>query len=109
MQTKKLDDTITVSHQIAVEDVKAIRDQGFTVLMCNRPDGEDPGQPSWEDVKTEAEAAGLKAVFLPVASREDAIAMKEPFQAAMEAADGPVFAYCRTGTRCEILWTLANS
>ena len=109
MQTKKLDDAITVAYQIAVEDVQAIRDQGFTVLMCNRPDGEDPGQPLWEDVKSAAEAVGLKTAFLPVASREDAIAMKEPFQAAMDAADGPVFAYCRTGTRCEILWTLANS
>ena len=109
MQTKKLDDAITVAYQIAVEDVQAIRDQGFTVLMCNRPDGEDPGQPLWEDVKSAAEAVGLKTAFLPVASRDDAIAMKEPFKAAMEAADGPVFAYCRTGTRCEILWTLANS
>ena len=109
MLTKKLDDTITVSHQIAVDDVKAIRDQGFTVLMCNRPDGEEPGQPNWEEVKTAAEAVGLKTAFLPVASREDAIAMKEPFQAEMAAADGPVFAYCRTGTRCEILWTLSNS
>ncbi|WP_424939853.1 TIGR01244 family sulfur transferase [Aliiroseovarius sp. S253] len=109
MQTKKLDDTITVSHQIAIEDVKAIRDQGFTLLMCNRPDGEDPGQPNWEDMKAAAEAVGLKTAFLPMSSREDALALKDPFRAEMEGADGPVFAYCRTGTRCEILWTLAMS
>ncbi|SPF76230.1 Beta-lactamase hydrolase-like protein [Aliiroseovarius pelagivivens] len=109
MQTRKLDDTITVSHQIAIEDVQAIRDQGFTLLMCNRPDGEDPGQPNWADVQAAAEAVGLKTAFLPVSSREDAIAMREPFLVEMAAADGPVFAYCRTGTRCEILWTLSNS
>ncbi|MCK0143779.1 TIGR01244 family sulfur transferase [Aliiroseovarius sp. F20344] len=109
MQSRKLDDTITVSHQIAVEDVKAIRDQGFTLLMCNRPDGEDPGQPDWEDVKSAAEAVGLKTAFLPMSTREDALALKDAFRSEMEAADGPVFAYCRTGTRCEILWTLAMS
>lgn len=109
MQTKKLDDTITVSHQIAIEDVKAIRDQGFTLLMCNRPDGEDPGQPDWEDVKTAAEAVGLKTAFLPMTAREDAIALKDAFRDAMDEAASPVFAYCRTGTRCEILWTFAMS
>ncbi|SMR71804.1 sulfide:quinone oxidoreductase [Aliiroseovarius halocynthiae] len=109
MQTKKLDDTITVSHQIAIEDVQTIRDQGFTLLMCNRPDGEDPGQPAWGEVKAAAEAAGLKTAFLPVSSRDEAIAMKEPFQVEMASADGPVFAYCRTGTRCEILWTLSKN
>lgn len=107
MQTKKLDDTITVACQIAIDDIKIIHDQGFTVLMCNRPDGEDPGQPNWADMKAEAEALGMQTAFLPMSTREDVLAHRDGFRAVMEASDGPVFAYCRTGTRCEILWSFA--
>ncbi len=109
MMAKKLSDKITVAPQIAVSDIPAIKQAGFTVLMCNRPDGEDPGQPDWAEMKAAAEAEGLQTCFLPMSSREDALAVVGEFARVLNEAPGPVFAYCRSGTRCEILWQAAQA
>ena len=109
MQMKKLDDQVTVAPQITVADIPAIKAAGFTVVMCNRPDGEDPGQPAWSEIEAAAKAAGLDTSFLPMSNREDAFAVKDAFQRVLAHASGPVFAYCRSGTRCEILWMTAQT
>lgn len=109
MIAKKLSDRVTVAPQIAVSDVPAIKDAGFTVLMCNRPDGEDPGQPTWAEMSAAAEAVGMQTSFLPMSSREDALAVMAEFTRVVDEASGPVFAYCRSGTRCEILWSMAEA
>lgn len=106
---KKLDERVTVSAQISVADIPAIKAAGFTVLMCNRPDGEDPGQPRWAEISAAAQAAGMETSFLPMQSREDALAVRAAFRQVVDQAAGPVFAYCRSGTRCEILWMAAQS
>lgn len=108
MQIKKLDDRVTVAPQITVEDVPAIKAAGFAVVMCNRPDGEEAGQTGWSDIKAAAEAEGLETSFLPMSNRDDAIAVLQEFRRVVTEAPGPVFAYCRTGTRCEILWMAAQ-
>lgn len=108
MQMKQLDDQVTVAPQITVDDIPAIKAAGFTVVMCNRPDGEEPGQPSWSEIAQAAEAAGLATSFLPMSNREDALAVRDEFRRVVAEAPGPVFAYCRTGTRCEILWMTAQ-
>jgi len=108
MQMKKLNDQVTVAPQIALSDIEKIKDMGYKVLMCNRPDREDPGQPDWTEVEALAQALGLKTSFLPMKSREDALALVDDFRHVLADAEGPVFAYCRSGTRCEILWMTAQ-
>lgn len=98
----------SVSPQIAVADVAEIAARGFRAIMCNRPDREDPGQPDVALIRAEAEANGLAFAFVPVASggiRPDDVT---EFDAALSGLPGPVLAYCRSGTRCRILWTMAN-
>ncbi|UWQ13091.1 TIGR01244 family phosphatase [Aliiroseovarius sp. M344] len=106
---RKLDDRVTVSPQITVDDIPAIKAAGFTVVMCNRPDGEEPGQPNWAEISAAAQAAGLTTSFLPMSNREDAFAVMDEFRHVVDSAPGPVFAYCRSGTRCEILWMTAQA
>ncbi|WP_218142233.1 TIGR01244 family sulfur transferase [Aliiroseovarius sediminilitoris] len=106
---KKLDDKVTVAPQITANDIPAIKAAGFTVVICNRPDGEEPGQPAWAEISAAAEAAGLATSFLPMSNREDAFAVMAEFQRVVDEAPGPVFAYCRTGTRSEILWMTAQA
>ncbi len=60
MHMNHLDDKVTVSPQITVEDVAVIAAEGFDALMCNRPDGEDPTQTPWAEI----EAAGV-TVYQP--------------------------------------------
>lgn len=109
MQMKKLDDRVTVAPQIALSDIPDIKAAGFAVLMCNRPDGEDFGQPDWADMEAAAKAEGLETSFLPMSTREDALAVRDEFRRVVDEAPGPVFAYCRSGTRCEILWMAAQA
>ena len=109
MQLNKVTDALSVSPQIGAEDMAAIRDAGFRAIICNRPDGEGADQPNFEEIEAAARAAGLEARYLPVTSGmvrdEDAAA----FGQALMELPGPVFAYCRSGTRSATLWSLAEA
>ncbi len=108
MKTTRLDADFTAAAQIAPDDVATIAALGFRSIMCNRPDAEDPGQPHFAEIAKAAGASGLVTAHVPVVSGamvpEDIIA----FKAAIADLPAPVFAYCRSGTRCHNLWTLAR-
>ena len=106
---KRLSDELTVSPQLPIDAIDEIANAGFKTVMCNRPDDEDPGQPSFAEIAAKAEAAGMKAIFQPVASGNVSDADADAFAANLQAAEKPVFAYCRSGTRCTILWSLASA
>ncbi|MEZ5752483.1 MAG: TIGR01244 family sulfur transferase [Paracoccaceae bacterium] len=109
MEIKKIADELSVSPQITAADIPAIKDLGFKAIICNRPDGEGPDQPSMEEIEQAARASGLDVRYLPVTSGmvkdEDAAS----FGAAMRELPGPVLAYCRTGTRSATLWSLSQA
>jgi len=100
---------LTVSPQIALDDIPAIKAQGFRSIICNRPDGEGADQPGHQALEQAAEAVGLGFVYQPVqpgmVSEDDA----DAFGANLTALPGPVFAFCRTGTRCATLWALSQA
>lgn len=108
MNLKQLDDKVSVSAQVALADIDELARRGFRTLICNRPDNEDAGQPAFEDIAAAARAAGMKTVFQPVTSATLDVEAARRFAAAVEESDGPVFAYCRTGTRCTMLWTISG-
>ena len=109
MQIKRLNNEISVSPQIAVNDIKAIADMGFRSILCNRPDGEAGDQPLFEEIRASAEKAALKCVYLPVTSGNVADEDARAFAQTVRELPGPVLAYCRTGTRSVTLWSLANA
>jgi sulfide:quinone oxidoreductase len=94
----------SVSPQIAPHEVAAIAKDGFRSIVCNRPDGEAPDQPPHAMIEAEAAKAGLEFRYIPVVSG----AMTQVDVAAMAVAlkelPSPVFAYCRSGTRCGVLF-----
>ncbi|MBV7409604.1 TIGR01244 family phosphatase [Maritimibacter sp. DP1N21-5] len=103
-----LDDKVTVSPQITVEDVATIAAEGFTALMCNRPDGEDPTQTPWAEIEAAGKEAGLATYYLPVQSRPEAEGAAEAFAQAVDENDR-LFAYCRSGTRCQLIYQAAKA
>ena len=109
MNSAKVDDTITVAHQIDPADVDAIRAAGFKAVINNRPDGEAPDQPAGDEIRKAAEAGGLAYHALPVGRDGIGPDTLTGFREAMEAAGGPVFAFCRTGTRSINLWALSQA
>ncbi|MGK6322536.1 TIGR01244 family sulfur transferase [Sphingomonas sp. DT-51] len=104
-----IDETIAVAPQIRPEDVPAIAAAGYTAIINNRPDDEEPGQPSGESIRTAAAAAGLGYTAIPVTHAGFSLPQVEAMTAALAAADGPVLAYCRSGTRSCNLWALAGA
>lgn len=105
---KTLDEKTLVAGQITAADVTQAKALGVTMLINNRPDGEAPGQPSGNEIEAAAAAAGLRYVAIPVSSgfsMEQVVAMRD----ALALADGPVLAFCRSGTRSTNLWSLARA
>ena len=108
MKLAHVSDTLTVSPQLGPDDMRAVADAGFRVVICNRPDGEEPNQPTVASMQDAAGATGLDFHHIPVsggAFPPDAI---KAFAKVCEQADGKVLAYCRTGTRSITLDALAN-
>ncbi len=100
-------DTFAVSPQITLEDLDAAKAQGFTLIINNRPDGEAAGQLSSAEVEAQARRLGLDYLHAPVTGQPDSDQIAS-VTAALKSAKGPVLAYCRSGTRSIITWSLGQ-
>jgi sulfide:quinone oxidoreductase len=109
MEIRKIDENISVAPQIALEDIAEIAKLGFKTLVANRPDQEEPGQPAMADIEAEAKANGLNWVYMPVESGNITDEDVDNFAPMIRDAEKPVFAFCRSGTRCTVLWALSNA
>ncbi|WP_417531939.1 TIGR01244 family sulfur transferase [Marinobacter lipolyticus] len=107
MDLRKIDDQITVAPQIAVDDVAEIARLGFRTLVANRPDHEEPGQPPMAELEAAAREHGLNWVYLPVESGNITDQDVDQFAPMIQQAETPVLAFCRSGTRCTVLWALS--
>ena len=103
-----LSETLSVTGQISPDDLQAIAAAGFKSLVCNRPDGESPGQFSSQDIATAAHAVGLKLAYLPFVSGSVRAQDGRDFGDLLTQLPGPVLAYCRSGTRSASLWALSQ-
>ncbi len=106
---RKVDDSISVAPQISPEDVARIAAAGFTLIVNNRPDDESPDQPAGSAIEAAARAAGLGYVAIPVTHAGFSASQVGAMADALDAATGPVFAFCRSGTRSCNLWALARA
>ena len=98
--------TLVAPRQVLPADLRAIAAAGIRLIVNNRPDGEEPGQPASAEIETAARAAGLDYRHIPVvggfpADRIEAMAV------ALE--QGPALLFCRSGTRSTYAWALARA
>jgi sulfide:quinone oxidoreductase len=109
MEIRKLDETISVSPQVSPADIAGIAREGFKSIVCNRPDDEEQGQTTSDQVRAAAEAAGLAFAYAPAESgaltAENVNAMRD----AVQALPKPVLAYCRSGARSQKLAEMAGA
>ena len=101
-------DDFTAAPQISVADVAEAARLGFKAIICNRPDDEEPGQPAAAEIGAAAAAAGLAYTHIPVRGAPGP-AEVEAMRKAVDAARGPVLAYCRSGTRSITTWSLGQA
>ena len=105
---RQLDNRTLVSGQVAPQEVAALAEQGVTILVNNRPDGEEPDQPLAADLEEAAAQAGIAYRFVPIMrgiGPADVEAMQE---AIGQAGDGKMLAFCRSGTRSALACALAQ-
>ena len=105
---KRLDDRIFVTGQIGPGDLAEVKALGVTMIVNNRPDGEEPGQPLSAQIEAATLAAGLGYRHIPVAGGFSADQV-EAMAAALAEANGRTLAFCRSGTRSTYLWALAEA
>jgi uncharacterized protein (TIGR01244 family) len=105
---RQLDERASVSGQLAPHEVAGLAELGVTVLVNNRPDGEEPGQPAAADIEAAAEAAGIAYRYIPIMrgiGPADVDAMQEALR---DAEGGTLLAFCRSGTRSALTLGLAK-
>ena len=105
---RQLDDRTLVSGQVAPHEVAALAEEGVTVLVNNRPDGEEPGQPRAGDIEAAAKQAGIAYRFVPIIRGIGPADVEAMQQAMREAGDGKLLAFCRLGTRSALACALAK-
>ena len=109
MDLKRINDHVSVSGQISPEDIATLKSLGFVAIVNNRPDGESPDQPAGEEIEAAAKAAGLAYHAIPLGREGVNADLVEKTKAVIEGSDGPVFCFCRSGTRSTTLWALSQA
>jgi uncharacterized protein (TIGR01244 family) len=105
---RQLDDKVIVSGQVAPHEVAGLAEQGVTVLVNNRPDGEEPGQPLASEIEEAAAAAGISYRFVPIIRGIGPADVEEMQKALRQAEGGKMLAFCRSGTRSALAVGLAQ-
>jgi uncharacterized protein (TIGR01244 family) len=105
---RQLDEKVLVSGQVAPHEVAGLAEQGVTVLVNNRPDGEEPGQPLAAEIEDAAAAAGISYRFVPILRGIGPADVEEMQKALREAEGGKMLAFCRSGTRSALAVSLAK-
>ena len=105
----RLDDKTLVEGQIAPADVAAFKQAGVTMIVNNRPDGEDEGQPTSAEIEQAARDAGIDYRHVPIARGMGPADVEAMRSAINEASEGKLLAFCRTGNRSTLAWALARS
>ena len=122
MDTRPITPRYWVAPQLTVEDMPAIAAAGFTTVICNRPDSEvapdlqsgaigaaaSEPPPPCSTICAAARAAGLRFEVLELTQATLTPENARRQRALIEGADGNVLAYCRSGTRCSVIWALGQ-
>jgi len=109
MDFKKVDNRLSVSGQLSPDDLAELKAEGVSVIINNRPDGEQAGQPASDALAAAAGELGLNYHHIPVVPGQADPADARQMVQIVEASDGWVHAFCRTGNRSSTLWAMGRS
>lgn len=107
MDIRPLSETYAVSPQITPDDIPALAAAGYEMVICNRPDAENPAEWAAEAMRPLVEAAGMGFVVNPVIGSALTMEMVDAQRAAIDGTPGKILAYCASGNRSSIVWALA--
>ena len=101
----RLDQLAAVRGQVQPQEVSALAAQGVTVLINNRPDGEEPDQPHAHEIEDAAAAAGIAYHHIPIARGIGPAEVAAMSQALEEAQGGQLLVRgAETGGLLTVRW-----
>lgn len=109
MDIRQITPRYAVAPQIDPAEIAEIAAAGFTAIICNRPDEEVPPPYRADAMEQAARAAGLAFHRLPLTHQTmtpDRIAAQ---RAIIDTTEGKVLAYCASGTRSSVIWSLGQA
>lgn len=109
MEVYRLTQACSVAPQIRPSDVETLKQNGYVTVVCNRPDGEQVGQPTAASVAAECQRLGVVFHNLPISRDGITGEMVEQFQKIVAESNGLVLSYCHSGHRSSVLWQSAGS
>lgn len=109
MAFKKIEDDYWVSAQITEAEVAAAALEGFRMVICNRPDDEEPGQIPASVIAAAAARHGMEFRHIPVTPGGITPEATRRMAEALAEAEGAVLAYCRSGNRSAMIWQSAQA
>ena len=106
---RQLDEKTLVGGQISPADMDEVKRHGVTMIVNNRPDAEDPCQPTSAEIRAAAEAAGLAYRHVPIVRGMGPTDIEAMRRAMRETGDGKLLAFCRSGNRSALAWAVARA
>lgn len=101
----KLSEKLYIAPQLSQQDTEEAAKLGIRTVICNRPDGEEENQPAAAQVQQWLSMQGITTFkHQPVVASKISASDVTAFQKLLDEGQQPILAYCRTGTRCALLW-----
>ncbi len=107
MNYLQLNEQVSVSGQLGLEDLEQLMAENIELLVCNRPDGEDEGQLPYEEVAQAAQALGIETRLLAFSSYQIENDDRDKLVDIL-CENKRTHLYCRSGARSKRLWRMAN-
>lgn len=106
---KQLYQSLYVQGQISEQDFSDISAKGIKTIINNRPDNEEPGQPSHEEIAAIAAKQGIDYVYLPMVNGQPLPpSLVNDFKTVLDNTNDPVLVHCRSGMRSSFIWALGQ-
>lgn len=106
MDIRQITPRFYAAPQLSAEDMPQIAAAGIKRVLCNRPDQEIPPSHHASVLEQAAKDAGLEFVILPLTHQNMTPQVIAQNKELIDACDGPVVAYCASGTRSTYAWAL---
>lgn len=103
---QSLSPRVWASGQLQPDAMPALAAAGVTQVVNNRPDGEEPGQPSSVEIEQAARAAGLDYLWIPITGMPTPAQVEAVGEALGDGRQTVLF--CRSGMRSTAAWAMAE-
>ncbi|KMS52489.1 TIGR01244 family sulfur transferase [Sphingobium cupriresistens] len=109
MAFKQITPSFSAAPQLSKDDFAAAAKAGYRSIISSRPDGEEPGQATADEMARMAGEHGLAFAHVPIAPGKATDADADRMKEALDALPQPTLGFCRSGMRAATLWALAEA